>query len=481
MLISAFPAYAYVFIPSEDLTNGKCGENVFYDFNKETWVLSLSGSGAMFDYGGSREDCVNPSPFFRDKNGNEINNSLIKKLIVEDGITHIGSNAFISRLGLKDVEMADSVLSIGQNAFSNAGINNIKLSNNLISIGSGAFSSTYALESIELPKSLRNIGNGVFSSSSITEIEIPESVCEIPNSAFRGSLLKKISVPNSVYSVGASAFSLCEDLSQVVLGKNVQSIGSGAFRECESLFSISIESNFVYIGDNAFAETPMRDIYFSGTKAAWYEDISKSLWNVEESRKGLESTIIHCSDSDIKYTKKYSIEDRYVEPLNDMVYTGKALTQKILVHANTYYSPDSGWLKEGVHFSTTYKNNTKVGTATVTIKGKGKYEGTITKTFKINPKGTSIKEVFADKKGFTAVWKKQQSQTSGYQIQYASNAYFTQNKKTVTISDNKKTQKSIKKLSAKKKYYVRIRTYKLVGSKKYYSSWSKVKTVTTKK
>ncbi|MCI6820753.1 MAG: fibronectin type III domain-containing protein, partial [Clostridiales bacterium] len=100
--------------------------------------------------------------------------------------------------------------------------------------------------------------------------------------------------------------------------------------------------------------------------------------------------------------------------------------------------------------------------------------------FTINPKSTSLSTLTATKKGFTAKWKKQSTQTSGYQIMYATNSKFTSGKKTVTVSSNKTTSKKITKLKAKKKYYVKVRTYKKVGSTKYYSSWSKVKTVKTK-
>ncbi|MCM1115236.1 MAG: secretory protein, partial [Clostridium sp.] len=72
-------------------------------------------------------------------------------------------------------------------------------------------------------------------------------------------------------------------------------------------------------------------------------------------------------------------------------------------------------------------------------------------------------------------------QTTGYQIQYSTDKNFKKNNKTVTVSSNKTTSKTISKLSGKKKYYVRIRTYKTVSGTKYYSSWSSVKTVTTKK
>ena len=78
-------------------------------------------------------------------------------------------------------------------------------------------------------------------------------------------------------------------------------------------------------------------------------------------------------------------------------------------------------------------------------------------------------------------WKKQTEETTGYQIQYSTNKNFTSGNKTVNITKNKTTSKSISKLKAKKKYYVRIRTYKKVNGKKIYSSWSNSKSVKTKK
>lgn len=127
----------------------------------------------------------------------------------------------------------------------------------------------------------------------------------------------------------------------------------------------------------------------------------------------------------------------------------------------------------------------KPGKYTVTIKFKGSYAkyGTVKKTFTIKPKGTSISKLTKKKKGFTVKWKKQATQTSGYQIQYSTSGKF-KNAKTVTVSKNKTTSKTVKKLKAKKKYYVRVRTYKTVKvngkSTKIYSAWSKAKSVTTK-
>ena len=125
-----------------------------------------------------------------------------------------------------------------------------------------------------------------------------------------------------------------------------------------------------------------------------------------------------------------------------------------------------------------------VGTYTVKVTFKGDYKGTFTKTFNITPKGTSLLKVKAARKSFSATWKKQSKQTSGYQLQYSTNKKFAKAVKTSTISKNTTVKKTVKKLSAKKTYYVRVRTYKTVkvGKKsvKIYSGWSAAKKVKTK-
>ena len=134
------------------------------------------------------------------------------------------------------------------------------------------------------------------------------------------------------------------------------------------------------------------------------------------------------------------------------------------------------------NYTVTYANGRKnVGTYKVTIKFKGNYSGTVTKTFTIKPKATTLSSVTAGKKKFTAKWRKQATQTTGYEIQYSTDKNFKKNNKTVTVSKNGTTSKAVSKLTAKKKYYVRVRTYKTVGKTKIYSNWSASKAVTTKK
>jgi len=138
------------------------------------------------------------------------------------------------------------------------------------------------------------------------------------------------------------------------------------------------------------------------------------------------------------------------------------------------------------NYTVTYKNNKNVGKASAVVTLKGNYSGSKTVTFKINPKGTSLSKVTKAKKAATVKWKKQSSKMSssritGYQIQLAMNSKFTKNKKTVTVNGYSKTSKKVTGLKGGKKYWVKIRTYKTVNGTKYYSPWSKVKTVKTKK
>ena len=157
-------------------------------------------------------------------------------------------------------------------------------------------------------------------------------------------------------------------------------------------------------------------------------------------------------------------------------YSGKAKKPSVIV------KDSKGNVIPNSNYAVSYKNNKSVGKATVKITFKGKYSGVVSKTFSINPKGTSVSSVAAESKGFTVKWKKQAVQTTGYEIQYSTNKKFT--KKTTATKIVKKasaTKLSIRKLKANKKYYVRIRTYKTVKGKKYYSGWSKNKSVAVRK
>ena len=176
-------------------------------------------------------------------------------------------------------------------------------------------------------------------------------------------------------------------------------------------------------------------------------------------------------------SKTYSIKNNFkkatVSGISTKAFTGKNITQSITVKYN------GKTLKNGTDYTVSYSNNKKIGIATVKIAGKGSYTGTITKTFKINPAKQEIQKLTAKSKAFFVDWAQKGSAT-GYEIQYATNSKFTSAKK-VTITNNKTDKTTISKLSGKKKYYVRVRSYTTVKGTKYYGAWSASKSVTTKK
>ena len=176
-------------------------------------------------------------------------------------------------------------------------------------------------------------------------------------------------------------------------------------------------------------------------------------------------------------SKTYSIKNNFkkatISGISNKSYTGKNITQSITVKYN------GKTLKNGTDYTVSYSGNKNIGTATVKITGKGSYTGTITKTFKINPAKQEIQKLTAKSKAFFVDWAQKGSAT-GYEIQYATNSKFTSAKK-VTITNKKTDTKTISKLSGKKKYYVRVRSYTTVKGTKYYGAWSASKSVTTKK
>ena len=176
-------------------------------------------------------------------------------------------------------------------------------------------------------------------------------------------------------------------------------------------------------------------------------------------------------------SKTYSIKNNFkkatVSGISTKAFTGKNITQNITVKYN------GKTLKKGTDYTVSYSSNKNIGTATVKIAGKGSYTGTITKTFKINPAKQEIQKLTAKSKAFFVDWAQKGSAT-GYEIQYATNSKFTSAKK-VTITNNKTDKTTVSKLSGKKKYYVRVRSYTTVKGTKYYGAWSASKSVTTKK
>ena len=206
----------------------------------------------------------------------------------------------------------------------------------------------------------------------------------------------------------------------------------------------------------------------------FYEDVLGTKEITDLASWGNIAKIAHTTKQTV--TKASSIKLK----ATSLTYNGKVRTPKVIVKDRTGKT-----LVKNTDYTVSYAKGRKyVGKYAVKITFKGKYSGTKTLYFTIKPKATSISSLKAGSKKFTVKWKKQAIQTTGYQVQYSASSKFSK-AKTVTVGKNTTVSKKISKLSGKKKYYVRVRTYKTVKingkSIRIYSGWSKAKAVTTKK
>lgn len=164
----------------------------------------------------------------------------------------------------------------------------------------------------------------------------------------------------------------------------------------------------------------------------------------------------------------------------EYTYNGKVKQPAVII------KDQNGNVISSTNYAVTYASGRKKpGTYSVQITMKGNYTGTQTVLFNIRGKKMPAPKLKAHSRALKVTWKKQKAIT-GYQIQYSTNAKFKKSKtKIVKIAKGRQTSKFIKKLKARKKYYVRVRSYKTtkIGGKTYnaYSVWSKTKKVIVKK
>ena len=220
----------------------------YWNEDNLTWTLdydgklTISGTGAMKDY--NADD--NPSPAY--------NNSKVKKIVIEKGVTSVGDYAFRSCNNLTSIMISNSVTSIGNSAFFYCtSLTSVTIPDNVTSIENYAFAYT-GLKSITIPDSVTNIGNYAFAGcKDLTSITIPDSVTSIGNSAFYNcSSLTSITIPDSVTSIGTATFSGCKNLTSITIPDSVTSIGNSAFVGCKNLTSITIPDSVTSIGESTF-------------------------------------------------------------------------------------------------------------------------------------------------------------------------------------------------------------------------------------
>ena len=229
-------------LPIAEFIEGTCGENLTWKLT-QAGVLTISGEGAMTDF--SNEG----APWYSYRND-------IKTVVVEDGVTSIGSNAFYSCSNLTDAQLSNSLTVIGESAFSNCGLTSIVIPDKVEGINKRGFSCCYDLCSVTINGNLRYIGNGAFKEcGKLTDINLPASLESIDSYAFEYCyMLAEVVLPEHLQFIGEKAFLNCTSLTNIVIPASITKLESGLFRRATWLESVTIPDSVTNIGTYAFSE-----------------------------------------------------------------------------------------------------------------------------------------------------------------------------------------------------------------------------------
>lgn len=245
--------------------SGKCGANLKWNYDKKTQTLTITGSGAMDDYKyGSTSDKTRPEgvmPWWDYKED-------VTTIILPEGLTHIGNNAFLDFKKIVTCKIPKSVVSIGDGAFSFCdNLTELTISANVDTLDWGFASYTNKLKAINVAKDNRRYCslNGVLFTKDKTVLieyptdkegttyDIPSGVKMIARSAFNGAKqLSSITIPPSVTRIGGSAFCGCGNLISIKLPEGVSTIESNTFLFCDNLTEVTIPASVTAIQSWAF-------------------------------------------------------------------------------------------------------------------------------------------------------------------------------------------------------------------------------------
>lgn len=240
--------------------SGNCGDNLTWTINTVTGVLTISGTGDMEDY---TSNWLTPWFDYWES---------FSSVVIEDGVTSIGRNAFAGLENITDISIADSVTSIGRNAFWNCmGLTKLTIPDSITSIDDLAFSSCYGLTEVHISdldawcgitfndydsNPLYYAHNLYLNDVLVTDLVIPDSVTSIGKNTFYNCTgLTSVVIPDSVTSIGRLAFGGCSGLISVVISDSVTSIDSYAFYGCTGLRYIEVSDGIMFIGEDAFTNT----------------------------------------------------------------------------------------------------------------------------------------------------------------------------------------------------------------------------------
>ncbi|MCI9004820.1 MAG: leucine-rich repeat protein, partial [Lachnospiraceae bacterium] len=364
-------------------------------------TLTISGKGAMPDFASTEEQPWN------DKS------SQIRKIILENGVTNIGSCAFWN-CGVLSAEIPSSVTSIGNSAFRGSSIISVTIPSNVKTLGDSVFQDCQNLSSVTISEGLETISQNAFRAcSSLSSIVLPASIGEVGAAAFfqcqklirvaftpgnkqvklgeniftRCYYLSSVTLPKSINQISEGMFQNCLMLATLEIPQGAESIESSAFASCSSLTSIIIPNSVTTIGFAAFSASALRDIYFTGTQAQW-----NSVRKLGDTMTAVSKMTIHYN-----YVPEKADISKATVTLEKTSYTydGSAKTPAVTVNL------DGKTLIPNTDYSVSYNNNTAVGTANVSISGMGNYSGNVTAHFTITKADISKAAVSLEKTSYT--------------------------------------------------------------------------------
>ena len=428
------------------------------------------------------------------------------------GVQDIAEYAFYGCENPTDIGMPSGMARIGDYAFYGTAIQELSLPSGLVSIGNYAFHFSDFRKAV-IPASVSQIGRRpfyqVYGRFETIEVEPGNEVYASSDGVLfnkdktellsypAGKIGDTYTIPSSVAEIGEEAFGHAEYITQITIPEHVAKIKQDAFDQVNDLKQITVLNPQCVIEDMGLIFTDLTIYGHAGSTAQSY---AASQGYKFQTLDAVQDKCQHQYQTTVKKAttrKNGSIqkicsicgkaENAQVIPYpktvklskSSAVYNGKQQKPPVTVTDSTGKKVASG------NYSVTYSNNKNVGEAAATVTFKNNYTGSIKKTFRIQPKGTSLSKVSPKAKGITVNWKKQAVQTSGYQLQYSENSKFKGNtNRIIKVNKSTKTSKVLSKLKAKKKYYVRIRTYKTVKVKgkktEICSGWSKVKSTISK-
>ncbi len=442
------------------ISAGTCGPTSSWSLDV-SGVMTISGSGSVSN---ERSEAFMAAI------------SKATKLVFEEGITEIEAS-FENAYNLTSVAFADSIEVIGKMVFCKLWKLDcaIDLPENLKYIGSDAFGDTRVKVDFMTAPNLENIGAGAFNycSSMSGDIELPSSVVSIGGSAFYNTSIDHVIINNPNCEIGAQAFHESTYLVGVA-GSTAEKYG-GLFKYLCEYYDTNHNYHVVVTEPTCTEEgyttytCECGDIYTAdqvGAKGHTPKDVVKQ---AKVGVKGqIASTCTVCGELLATTTIAAVAKPAVVAK----AFTGKTLTQTVKIKD-----------AKGKVITTVKLTGKNVGTFKKTVKLKGNYSGSVTVSFKINPKGTTLGKLTSAKKALTVKWNKPKAtflkQTTGYEIRYSTKSGMG-GAKTKVVKKAGTTSLKLTGLKAKTKYYVQIRTYKTVNGTKYYSAWSVKKSMKTK-